>query len=43
VLGARKENSGKETGAEAKCQEQVKNLREKRREQKRSTWNKETI
>ncbi len=31
MLGARKEISGKETEAEAKCQEQGMNLREKRR------------
>jgi hypothetical protein len=31
VPGARKEFRGKETGAEAKCQEQGKNIGEKRR------------
>jgi hypothetical protein len=34
VSGARKEFKGKEKGTEAKCQEQGKNLREKRREEK---------
>jgi hypothetical protein len=43
VPGARKEFKGKETGAEAKCQEQGKNLGEKRQEQKRSAKSKERI
>ncbi len=34
--GVRKEFKGKKKGTEAKCQEQGKNLREKRREQKQS-------
>jgi hypothetical protein len=42
VPGTRKKFKGKEKGTEAKCQEQGKNLREKRkREQKRSAKGKE--
>ncbi len=43
VPGARKEFRGKDTGAEAKYQEQGKNLRETVREQKRSGRSKERI
>ncbi len=43
MSGARKEFRGKYTRTEAKCQKQEKNLREKRREQKRSARGKERI
>jgi hypothetical protein len=41
--GARKEFKGKKTGAKVKCQEQVKNLKEKRREQKLRAKSMESI
>jgi hypothetical protein len=43
VPGERKKFRGKEKGAEAKCQEQGKNLGEKRREHKQSARSKEKI
>ncbi len=41
--GAKKEFTGKETGAVAKCQEQGKHLGGKRRKQKQSARSKEII
>jgi hypothetical protein len=43
VPGARNEFKGKEKEVETKCQEQGKNLRENRKEQKRSARSNERI